>query len=245
MRPTRLEWERPSARRKRFLTMHFRLLLTCLAIGAALASGQSADAARRDPSGMRTILMLGDSLTDGYGLSRREAYPALVTEKLRMAGHKFEVINAGVSGDTTAGGLRRIPSYLNRKIDVLLVELGINDAFRGVAIDQMRSNLQAIIDRTRAKNPKVAIVIAGMQLPLYGADTYVRSFGEMYAELATKNNAALVPYLLQGVGGDPSLNLADRIHPNAAGQRILAENVWRVLDPIVRQAAAAPAARVE
>ena len=108
----------------------------------------------------------------------------------------------------------------------------------------MRSNLQGIIDRVRAKNPSVQIVIAGMQLPLYGADSYVRAFGEMYTELAEKNRAALVPYLLEGVGGDPNLNLRDRIHPNAAGQRILAENVWRVLEPVVQKAAAAPAAGV-
>lgn len=224
--------------------MHFRTAFFCLLLLAVLACGQSADAARRDLSGMRTILMLGDSLTDGYGLSRSQAYPALVTEKLRATGYKFEVINAGVSGDTTAGGLRRIPKYLTSKIDVLVLELGINDAFRAVPIEQMRSNLQGIIDRTRARNPKVAIIIAGMQLPLYGADGYVRSFGEMYAELATKNDAALIPYLLQGVGGDPSLNLPDRIHPNAAGHRVLAENVWRVLEPILRPATT-PAARKE
>ena len=224
--------------------MQIRSLLSCVVIVLCLASSQSAEAARRDPSGVRTILMLGDSLTDGYGLSRRQAYPALIAEKLRSAGFKYEVINAGVSGDTTAGGLRRIPNYLKQNIDVFVLELGINDAFRGVPIDAMRANLQGIIDRTRARNPKVAIVIAGMQLPLYGADAYVGAFGEMYAELAEKNRAALIPYLLAGVGGDPNLNLRDRVHPNAAGQRVLAENVWRVLEPVVQKATAAPAARV-
>ncbi len=188
--------------------------------------------------------MLGDSLTDGYGLSRKQAYPALVAEKIRDAGLRYDVINAGVSGDTTGGGLRRLPTYLRQPVDVLVLELGINDAFRGVPISQMRSNLQAIIDRTRERNPKVAIVIAGMQLPLFGADAYVRAFGEMYAELAEKNNAALIPYFLAGVGGDPALNLADRIHPNAAGQRVLAETVWRALEPLLRKTAAAPVARV-
>ena len=222
--------------------MPIRSFLSYLVIVLCLASSQSADAARRDPSGVRTILMLGDSLTDGYGLSRKQAYPALIAEKLRSAGYKCEVINAGVSGDTTAGGLRRISSHLKQNVDVLVLELGINDAFRGVPIDAMRSNLQGIIDRTRARNPNVAILIAGMQLPLYGADSYVRTFGEMYAELATKNRAALIPYLLQGVGGNPSLNLPDRIHPNAAGQRVLAETVWQVLEPLLRKTAAAPAA---
>ncbi len=211
--------------------------LTCLALFAALliAPMQSASAARRDVSGVRTILMLGDSLTDGYGLSRSQAYPAVIAQKLRAAGYKFDVINVGVSGDTTAGGLRRLPKYLAQQIDILVLALGINDAFRGVPVEQIRANLQAIIDRTRERNPNVAIVIAGMQLPLYGADSYVRTFGEMFAELAEKNHAALIPYLLAGVGGDPSLNLPDRVHPNAAGQRVLAENVWRVLEPVVRK----------
>lgn len=186
---------------------------------------------------MRTILMLGNSLTDGFGLSRNQAYPALITDKMRAAGYRgFEVINAGQSGDTTAGGLRRLPKYLGRKIDIFVLELGINDAFRGVPLEQMRANLQTIIDRVREKNPGVAIIIAGMQLPVYGADSYVRGFGEMFGELAQRNEAALIPYLLLGVGGDPSLNLNDLIHPNAAGQRILANNVWAVLDPLLRKA---------
>jgi len=185
--------------------------------------------------------MLGDSLTDGYGLSRSQAYPAVIAQKLRAGGYKFDVINVGVSGDTTAGGLRRLPKYLTRKIDILVLALGINDAFRGVPVEQIRANLQAIIDRTRARNPNVVIVLAGMQLPLYGADSYVRTFGEMFKELAEKNHAALIPYLLAGVGGDPSLNLPDRVHPNAAGQRILAENVWQVLEPVVQKATAASA----
>lgn len=184
---------------------------------------------------MITILALGDSLTDGFGLSRKEAYPALVAEKIRSANYRFEVINAGSSGDTTAGGLRRLPSLLRgKKIDVLILALGINDAFRGIPIEQMRSNLQAIIDQTRERNPGISIVIAGMQLPLASSDGYVRAFGEMFGALAEKNHTLLIPYLLEGVGGDPDLNLPDRVHPNAAGQRILAENVWRVLEPIVR-----------
>lgn len=218
--------------------------LTCLApLAALLIALESTSAARRDVSGVRTILMLGDSLTDGYGVSRSQAYPALIAQKARVAGYKFDVVNVGVSGDTTAGGLRRLPKHLTQKIDILVLALGINDAFRGVPVEQMRANLQAIIDRTRERYPNVAIVIAGMQLPLYGADSYVRTFGEMFKELAEKNHAALIPYLLAGVGGDPSLNLPDRVHPNAAGQRILAENVWRVLEPVVQKATAAPAER--
>ena len=185
---------------------------------------------------MITILALGDSLTAGFGLSRKEAYPALIAEKMRSANYKFEVINAGSSGDTTAGGLQRLPPLLRgKKIDVLILALGINDAFRGVPVEQMRSNLQAIIDRTQAGHPNISIIIAGMQLPLSSSDEYVRAFGQMFGTLANKNHAALIPYLLEGVAGDPALNQPDRVHPNAAGQRVVAENVWRVLEPILRK----------
>ncbi len=209
------------------------------AAAAAFFPFQSANAAKPDVSKMITILALGDSLTDGFGLSRKEAYPALIAEKMRGANYRFEVINAGSSGDTTADGLQRLPQLLRgKKIDILILALGINDAFRGVPIEEMRSNLQAIIDRTRARHPNVSIVIAGMQLPLASREGYVRAFGEIFGALAEKNQAALIPYLLEGVGGDPNLNLPDLIHPNAAGQRILADNVWRVLEPILRKRAA-------
>lgn len=227
--------------------MSLPLSLTCFAMTTltSLALVPSAPAARRDTSSVRRIVMLGDSLTDGYGLQRSQAYPALIAEKLRAAGYKYEVVNAGVSGDTTAGGLRRLPQYLRQPIDVLVVELGINDAFRGASVEQMRANLQAIIDRTRERHPRVQVVIAGMQLPIDGADGYVRTFGEMFGELARKNDAELIPYLLAGVGGDPALNLPDRIHPNVAGHKILAENVWRVLEPVLRKAPAASLSRLE
>ncbi len=205
-----------------------------LAAVVGLSSVQSTPAAKRDASRVITILALGDSLTAGYGLSRKQAYPALVAEKMRSAHYQFEVINAGSSGDTTAGGLRRLPPLLRgKRIDVLILALGINDAFRGASIEQMRSNLQAIIDQTRARHPSVSIIIAGIQFPLASSDEYVRGFGEVFGALAEKNHAALIPYLLEGVGGDPELNQPDRVHPNAAGQRILAENVWRVLEPIL------------
>jgi acyl-CoA thioesterase-1 len=186
-------------------------------------------------SRMKTILVLGDSLSDGFLLKRSEAYPALLVEKLRAAGLNYEVLNASASGGTTEGGLRRLPPHLKRKIDIFILELGINDAFRGEPVDQIRENLQEIIDRVKRANPKVRIVIAGMQLPNYSADDYVTEFGKMYVDLASKNRAALVPYLLEGIGGDPLLNFPDRLHPNAAGQKILAENVWRVLEPIARE----------
>ena len=201
---------------------------------------QTAQAAKRDPSKVITIVALGDSLTAGYGLSRQQAWPALIAEKMRAAGYEFEIVNAGSSGDTTAGGLRRLPALLraHKKIDFFVLELGINDVFRGVEIGQIRDNLQAIIDRTRAQHPEATIVLAGMQLPGYSSQDYVSAFGAMFAGLAQKNRATLIPFFLEGVAGDPALNQWDRVHPNAAGQRVLAENVWRVLEPIVRKAAA-------
>lgn len=209
--------------------------------GALLAtigsfSLHSAQAAKHNASKVITILALGDSLTAGYGLSPKEAYPALIAEKMRSANYKFEVINAGSNGDTTAGGLRRLPPLLKRKkLNVLILSLGINDAFRGVPVEQMRSNLQAIIDQTRARHPGVSIIIGGMQLPLAANEGYVQAFGEIFGALAEKNHAALIPYLLAGVGGNSELTQVDRVHPNAAGQRVLAENVWRVLEPILRE----------
>jgi acyl-CoA thioesterase-1 len=187
---------------------------------------------------MKTILVFGDSLSDGFMLKRSEAYPALLEKKLRAAGLNFQVTNASAAGGTTEGGLERLPPHLKHKIDIFVLELGINDAFRGIPVDEIQNKLQQIVDKVRARNPNVRIVIAGMQLPNYSADDYVLAFGKLFVDLATHNNAALVPYLLQGVAGDPSLNLPDGIHPNAAGQKILAENVWRVLEPLAREVAA-------
>jgi acyl-CoA thioesterase-1 len=223
--------------------MKIRLLLTLV----VLLVVQTADGARSDASNVITIVALGDSLTAGYGLSRKQAYPALIAEKMRATGYEFEVVNAGSSGDTTTGGLRRLAAILraHKKIDIFILELGINDAFRGVSIDQIRANLQAIIDQVRARHPGVAIVIAGMQLPNYSSDDYVGAFGGIFAVLAEKNRATLIPYLLEGVAGNPALNQWDRVHPNAAGQRFLAENVWRVLQPMLRKTAATPSAHVD
>jgi len=203
----------------------------------ALSLVQSAQPAKRDPSNVITIVALGDSLTAGFGLSRKQAWPALVAEKMRTAGYEFEVVNAGSSGDTTTGGLRRLPAILraHHKIDIFILELGINDAFRGVPIEQIRSNLQAIIDQVRAQQPGASIVLAGMQLPNVSSDDYVGAFGGIFRAVAEKNRATLIPFFLEGVGGNPELNQWDRIHPNAAGQRVLAENVWRIIEPLLRK----------
>src|SRR6266540_5977553 len=209
--------------------MH-RAIALSLAISSFLFA-QSASAAE-----MKTILVFGDSLSDGFMLKRSEAYPALLAKKLHVAGLKFQLTNASQTGGTTEGGLERLPAHLKRKIDIFILELGINDAFRGVPVDQIQKNLQQIIEKVEARNPNVRVVIAGMQLPNYAADDYVSAFARMFADLAAKNGAALVPYLLQGVAGDPSLNLSDGIHPNAAGQRVLAETVWHVVEPVAREA---------
>jgi acyl-CoA thioesterase-1 len=186
----------------------------------------------------KRILVLGDSLSQGFGLAPSEAYPMLIAKKLRAAGLNFQVTNASAAGGTTEGGLERLPPHLKRKIDIFIVELGINDAFRGVPVDQIQNNLQQIIDKAKARNPSLRVVIAGMQLPNYATNDYVFAFGKMFADLAAKNGAALVPYLLQSVAGDPSMNLSDGIHPNAAGQKVLAETVWQVLEPVAREVGA-------
>jgi acyl-CoA thioesterase I len=217
-----------------------RSLILLLVLGLAATTTPARSSSRTIPkranAAPTTVLVLGDSLAAGHGLRRSEAFPALLTEKANASGLDLNVINAGATGGTTAGGLRRLPPLLHRQhVDVLVIELGINDAFGDVPVPQIRANLQKIIDLTRARYPQVKIVIAGMQLPRYSADDYVTQFGAMYVELATSNQAALVPFLLEGVIGNPALNLPDLIHPNASGQKILAANIWSVLESLLRK----------
>jgi acyl-CoA thioesterase-1 len=187
------------------------------------------------PAFGKTVLFLGDSLTAGRGLEESEAFPALIENKIEAEKLPYQVINAGVSGDTSAGGLRRIDWLLQRPIDVLVLELGANDGLRGLPVAEMKQNLQAIIDKVKAKNPQVKIVIAGMQMPPNLGGEYAKAFQAAFVELAEKNQAALIPFLLEGVGGHADLNQADQIHPTAEGDKIVAENVWRVLGPILRK----------
>ena len=195
------------------------------------------DGGLRNARGAETkrIVFLGDSLTAGLGVQSSEAFPSLVAEKIRAAGLAFEVENAGLSGDTSAGGLRRIDWLLQRRIDVLIVELGANDGLRGLDLKSMKNNLQAIIDKTKAKNPAGKVVLAGMQVPPNLGAEYATGFERVFNELAHDNNAILIPFLLEGVGGHRELNQADQIHPNPTGHRIVAELVWRTLEPILRQ----------
>lgn len=181
----------------------------------------------------KTLLFFGDSLTAGSGLDLDEAYPALIQRKFDATGLPWHVVNAGLSGETTAGGLRRLDWVLRQPVDIFIIELGGNDGLRGIPPETSRTNLQTMIDRIRARYPNVKLVLAGMQLPTNMGPEHTRLFAAMYPELARKNHAVLIPFLLDGVGGVPSLNQADGIHPTAEGHKIVAETVWRILQPLL------------
>jgi acyl-CoA thioesterase I len=177
------------------------------------------------------IVALGDSLTAGLGLPAAAAYPSLLEQRLKDAGMDFEVANAGVSGDTSAGGLERLDWALQGDVRVLILALGANDGLRGLPVEQLRHNLAQIIERAQARH--IDVILAGMEAPPnYGRD-YIVAFHKVYPELAAQYHVAFVPFLLQGVAGSESLNQRDGIHPTAAGARLVADNVWSVLKPIV------------
>jgi acyl-CoA thioesterase-1 len=180
------------------------------------------------------VLFLGTSLTAGMGLSSDQAYPAFVQAKIDSAGLHYRAVNAGVSGETSAGGLRRIDWLLRQPVAVLVLELGANDMLRGQDVPAMRANLQEIIDRTGAVHPEAKIVIAGMRAAPNLGEPYAGAFEAAFVELATENDAALIPFLLEGVAGIPELNQPDGNHPTAEGQEIVAANVWAVLEPVLR-----------
>ncbi|MFI5335242.1 MAG: arylesterase [Opitutales bacterium] len=181
----------------------------------------------------RTLVFLGDSLTAGAGVDPAEAYPAVVERKLQEAGRPWRVVNAGLSGETTAGGLRRLDWVLRQPVDLIVIELGGNDGLRGIAPELTRANLQAMIDRVRTVRPQAVIVLAGMQVPPNLGPDYTRAFARIFPELAARNHTGLIPFLLEGVGGVPELNQPDGIHPTAEGHRRVAETVWRVLLPLL------------
>ncbi len=184
---------------------------------------------------IQTILCFGNSITAGYDIDPEYAYPAVLEEKLHKEGYKVEVINAGSSGETSAGGLERINWILRQPIDVFILELGGNDGLRGLPLDQTKKNLQSIIEQVKTKYPEARVVIAGMMVPPNMGERYGNEFIKIYPELARKNNASLIPFLLEGVGGDPKLNMPDGIHPNASGHKILAENVLKVIKPLLKK----------
>ena len=183
---------------------------------------------------MRNIFFFGDSLTAGYGLDDpSEAFPGVVQNKIDSAKLPYKVINAGVSGETSAGGKGRIAWILKQKVDVFVLELGANDGLRGIPVSETIQNLQAIIDSVKTKYPKATLVMLGMQVPPNMGDVYAGNFKGIFPELAAKNKMALVPFLLKGVGGIPSLNQHDGIHPTAQGAKIVGNNVWQVLKGIL------------
>lgn len=181
----------------------------------------------------KTIMFFGDSLTAGYGLSPEEAFPNLLEKKLKEQGKSCKVINAGLSGETTAGGLSRIDWVLRQPIDVFVLELGGNDGLRGLPLEQTKANLQAIIDKVKAKNPNAKIVVAGMMVPPNMGKEYSTAFQKVFPEIAKKNKATLIPFLLEGVAGNEKLNLPDGIHPNPEGHQIIATNLVKVIEPLL------------
>lgn len=193
----------------------------------------SAGAALARPAAIR-VVALGDSLTAGYGLMADEAYPSVLDARLKASGLAAEVVNAGVSGDTSAGGLRRLDWALDGHVHVLIVALGGNDALRGLSVAEMKGNLAAIIERAQAR--QVAVILAGMEAPPNMGRAYTLGFRQAYGDLAATYRVAFLPFLLAGVGGVAELNQADGIHPNAAGARKVADNLWPLVESAVRAA---------
>lgn len=198
------------------------MLLLCAWLAAGLPAAET-----------RTLLFFGDSLTAGYGLDPDEAFPALIQRKLDASGRAWRVVNAGLSGETTAGGLRRLDWILRQPVDIFVIELGGNDGLRGIDPETSRSNLEAMIRRVREKYPSVKIVLSGMQMPTNMGPAYTSQFAAMYPAVAQRTSVVLIPFLLEGVGGVPELNLPDGIHPTAEGHVVVAETVWQHLQPLL------------
>ena len=201
---------------------------------AAPAPQPAAPAASADPneSGRPKIVVLGDSLSAGYGLLEMQAFPAILQQKLNVDGYQWEVVNAGISGDTSAAGLQRLDYVLAQgDVRILILELGANDGLRGLPVTEMKKNLAAIIEAAQQK--RIAVLLAGMEAPPNFGPEYTVSFRQVYRDLARQYNIKLLPFLLDKVAGEPSLNLADGIHPNAEGSKIVADTVWNLLRPMV------------
>ena len=222
------------------------LFLTAAFVSACQPAEAPADAPTAETTGpgnadtpvatstTRNILIFGDSISAGYGLAPEQAFPALIQEKIDARGWSYNVINGGLSGDTSAGGLRRIGWMLRAPVDVFILELGGNDGLRGTPPEATRENLQAIIDEVKARNSEAQIILAGMQIPPNLGQEYTDAFKNVFPDLAAANDALLIPFLLDKVGGIPELNLPDGIHPTAEGHEIVADNVWAVLEPVLK-----------
>ena len=181
----------------------------------------------------KTILIFGDSITAGLGVDISQAFPAVLQEKIDSLGLSYDVINGGLSGETSAGGLRRIDWVLQRKVDIMVLELGGNDGLRGIDLSSTKQNLQQIIEKAKAKYPEMEIILAGMQVPPNLGIEYTSEFRNLYPVLAEQNDLKLIPLLLDNVGGYDEYMQADGIHPNAKGHRIVAETIWEVLQPVL------------
>jgi acyl-CoA thioesterase-1 len=184
-------------------------------------------------SDTKYILFFGNSLTAGYGLDENESFPALIQQRLDSLKMPYTSINAGLSGETTSGGKNRIDWVLKQKVDIFILELGANDVLRGLDLKETENNLRAILDKVKASNPNVKLVLAGMEAPPNMGNDYTKRFAAIYPRLAKEYNAALIPFLLANVATIPSLNLEDGKHPNAKGQFIVRENVWKVLEGLL------------
>ena len=187
-------------------------------------------------AGTKRIVVLGDSITAGYGLGPEDAYPALLQAKIDAAGLDYTVTNAGVSGDTTAGGLRRVAWSMSKGADIMIIALGGNDGLRGISPEDTKKNLLGIAEKARAKNPDIHLIIAGMQMADNMGKDFTARFKALFPEVAEESQAALVPFLLEGVGGVEELNQPDGIHPTKEGQQKVAENIWQILQPAIAKA---------
>jgi acyl-CoA thioesterase-1 len=212
------------------------LLLTATACSRGESGGQGSAAQRARSVGsdqLPVVLFLGTSLTAGYGLEPDQAYPALVQRKIDSLGLRWRAVNAGLSGETSAGALRRLDWLLQGPIRIVVVETGANDGLRGLDLDSTRANLEAILAKVRGYDTTITIVLAGMEVPPNLGPRYAAQFRGLFRDLARRRALLLIPFLLQGVGGIDSLNQADGIHPTPRGQEIVADNVWRVVRPLV------------
>jgi acyl-CoA thioesterase-1 len=215
------------------ISLRYFLVLSAAAVaGSALFTAEAAPATSSAAARPRVVI-LGDSITAGYGLSPADAYPAVLQAKIDAAHLNYQVVNAGLSGDTTAGGLRRVDWALSAGAKVLIIALGGNDGLRGIPPAQTEANLAGIVQKAKAKIPGLTVLVAGMQMPASMGAEFARAFGELFPHVAKANGALLVPYLLKDVGGIEKLNQPDFIHPTAEGQRKVAENVWAVLKGVL------------
>ena len=183
--------------------------------------------------GQKNILMFGDSITAGYGLAEERAYPALIQDKIDSLGLKHNVINAGLSGETTAGGARRVDWILQQDVDIFLIGLGGNDGLRGIDPSNTKKNLITIIDNVREKDSSIDIILAGMEAPPNLGQQYTLEFRTVFSEVANKKNVTFMPFLLKNVAGIDDLNQPDGIHPTAEGQQIIADHIWTYLEPLL------------